>query len=104
MNSYKILKSLFKGKKAVSVRHSIVGSIVRHYETDIVEVVYPHAAIPTVKLSSGGHFSVTTKRHINNALSALGVNASVYQRDYTWYVNDNGNEQVFFDGYIVNIW
>jgi len=56
----------------------------------------------SVKLSSGGLFSVTTKRHINNALKALGVNASVYQRKNTWYINDNGTEQVFFDGYVVS--
>ena len=104
MNSYETLKQLFKGKVGVTVRKSILGTIVRHYSTDIVKVVFPHAATPTVKLSSGGLFSVTTKRHINNALRALGVNASVYQRDFTWYIDDNGTEQVFFDGYVVNIW
>jgi len=101
MNSYETLKKLFRGKVGVSVRHSILGTIVRHYETDIVSVRFAQSG-NNVKLSSGGLFSVTTKRHINNALRALGVNASVYQRNYTWYINDNGTEQVFFDGYIVD--
>ena len=101
MNSYETLKNLFKGKVAVSVRRSILGTIVRHYETDIVSVRFAQSG-NSVKLSSGGLFSATTKRHINNALKALGVNASVYQRKNTWYINDNGTEQVFFDGYVVS--
>ena len=100
MNSYETLKQLFKRKVGVSVRQSILGTFVRHYETDIVHVSF--ASGNKVVLSSGGHFSATTKRHINNALRALRVNASVYQRDYTWYIDDNGTEQVFFDGYVVN--
>lgn len=101
MNSYETLTKLFRGKVGVSVRRSILGTIVRHYETDIVSVRFAQSG-NSVKLSSGGMFSATTKRHINNALRALGVNASVYQRNYTWYINDNGTEQVFFDGYIVD--
>lgn len=101
MSSYEVLKKLFKGKVGVSVRRSIVGTIVQHYATDIVRVQFLGEG-NKVKLSSGGLFSVTTKRHINNALRALGINASVYQRNHTWYINDNGTEQVFFDGYVVN--
>ena len=97
MNTFEQLKSAMKGKKAVSVRKSILGPTVRHYDTDIFA---PRKG--AVKISSGGLFSVTTKRHINNCFRAIGMNASVYQRKNVWYVESNGLEQVFFDGMFVN--
>ncbi len=94
---YTELKNAMKGKKEVSVTKSIVGTIVRHYQTNIFVAREGH-----VQISSGGMFSATTKRHINDCFRAIGMNASVYQRDYTWYVETNGIEQVFFDGMVVN--
>ena len=93
---YTELKGAMRGKKGVVVINTPLGVVVRHYETDIVV-----ASLGSVVLSSGGHFSATTKRHVNNCLEALGVNAYVYQRNYTWYIMDNSTEQVFFDGYVV---
>jgi hypothetical protein len=92
-----LLKAAMKGKKAVSVNRSILGTAVRHYETNIF-VESPGRVV----LSSGGLFSVTTKRYINDCFAALGMNASVYQRKNVWYVESNGLEQVFFDGMFVN--
>lgn len=94
---YTELKNAMKGKKAVVVRKSIIGATVRHYDTDIFTV-----RSGGVIISSGGLFSNTTKKHINDCFRAIGMNASVYQRDYTWYVETNGIEQVFFDGMVVN--
>ena len=94
---YTELKNAMKGKKEVSVTKSIVGTIVRHYQTNIFV-----AREGYVQISSGGMFSAATKRHINRCFDAIGIPAFVYQRDYTWYVMFNGLEQVFFDGMVVN--
>ena len=94
---YTELKSAMKGKKAVSVTKSIVGTIVRHYDTNIFIAREGH-----VQISSGGLFSVTTKRHINDCFDAIGIPAYVYRRQGTWYIMFNGLEQVFFDGMVVN--
>ena len=94
---YTELKEAMKGKKAVSVRKSIIGATVRHYDTDIF-IVRSGGVI----ISSGGLFSNTTKKHINDCFHAIGMNASLYQRKGTWYVMFNGLEQTFFDGMVVN--
>jgi hypothetical protein len=94
LKHYEALSAAMKGKKKVSVRRSIVGVTVRHYETDIFSV-----KLYSVVLSSGGLFSVTTKRHINNCFAALGLHSQVYQRNGTWYVSDEaGEEHTYFDG------
>ena len=93
---YNELKNAMKGKKAVKVTKSIVGTIVRHYQTNIFVAREGH-----VQISSGGLFSVTTKRHINDCFDAIGIPAYVYRRQGTWYIMFNGLEQVFFDGMVV---
>lgn len=47
-------------------------------------------------LNSGGWQTVTTKDRINQYSPKR-----VYQRDFTWYVNMNGNEYPFMDGMVV---
>lgn len=88
-----LLKAAMKGKKAVSVNRSILGTAVRHYQTNIF-VESPGKVV----LSSGGLSSVTTKRHINNCFRALGMSARVYQKNYTWFVEFQGVEYTFYDG------
>lgn len=96
--SYETLKCVLSGKKMVKVAKSIVGTHVAHYSTEIAVVKEK-----TIKISSGGYFSVTTKRHLNTIFDALDIPVSVYQRNSVWYVNDYGVEQVFFDGYVINL-
>lgn len=88
-----LLKAAMKGKKAVSINRSILGTAVRHYETNIF-VESPGKVV----LSSGGLFSVTTKSHINKCFAALGMNASIYQKNGTWFVEFQGVEHTFYDG------
>lgn len=98
MNTYETLKRVLSGKKMVKVAKSIVGTHVAHYSTEIAIVKEN-----TIKISSGGHLSATTKRHLNTIFKALDIPVSVYQRNNVWYVNDYGVEQIFFDGYVINL-
>ncbi len=97
MDTLKVIKSTFRGKKAVKIE--VVGGtvVVWHYSTKIAVI-----GENSVKIYTGGKNTSTTKRHINSIFSALGANAHVFSRDYSLYVNVRGLEQVFFDGFAVN--
>ena len=60
-----------------------------------------------IMLNSGGHHgtgyhTVTTKRAINQALSELNVDARVFQKDFTWYLNYNGKIHDFQDNMMLS--
>ena len=38
-------------------------------------------------LDTGGHFTATTKRRMNQASLQFNLNYHVYQKDYIWYCN-----------------
>lgn len=44
-------------------------------------------ATGTIVLDTGGHFTVTTKRRMNQAAYVDGINLHVSQADFTWHVN-----------------
>lgn len=48
-----------------------------------------------VVLSSGGWRTVTTKRRLNQWLNDLGI--FIYQKEYAWYIEYNGNRINFED-------
>lgn len=52
----------------------------------------------TVRLDNGGWSTDTTKRRMNECLLAAGVEASVYQEDYEWYVRTPEGETEAFEG------
>ena len=55
-----------------------------------------------IKLESGGWRTATTKKKMNQGLAELGVNfIYVFQKNYLWYVNVNGQAQEFKDGMII---
>ena len=54
-----------------------------------------------VKLSSCGWQSVTTKSRLNAILSELITGASVFQRDFIWFLNYNNQTHDFNDGMIL---
>jgi hypothetical protein len=51
-----------------------------------------------ITLNSGGFRSVTTKRRMNEFSPV-----QVYQRNWTWYVKENGVEKEFSDYYTIGL-
>ena len=62
--------------------------------------VYDHKN-EALKLNTGGWYSVTTKSRLNAILQELIVGASVFQRDFIWFLNYNNQTHNFFDGMIL---
>ena len=62
--------------------------------------VYDHNT-QALKLNTGGWHSVTTKSRLNAILQGLIVGASVFQRDFNWFLNYNNSTHNFFDGMIL---
>ena len=54
-----------------------------------------------VKLSSCGWQSVTTKSRLNAILSQLITGASLFQRNWNWFLNYNNQTHNFNDGMIL---
>ena len=54
-----------------------------------------------LKLSSCGWQSVTTKSRLNAILSEVITGASVFQRNWNWFINYNNQTHNFFDGMII---
>ena len=54
-----------------------------------------------VKISSCGYTTVTTKSRLNAILQGLIAGASVFQRDFIWFLNYNNQTHNFNDGMIL---
>ncbi len=52
----------------------------------------------TIKLNSGGWRTVTTKTRMNQASNQYGLGFIVFQEDFTWFVEYNGQIIPFQDG------
>ena len=63
--------------------------------------VYDHNT-QALKLNSGGYTTNTTKSRLNAILSELIAGASVFQRQFDWYVKYNFATHNFFDGMILS--
>lgn len=50
-------------------------------------------------LNSNGWKTATTKRHMNKALKAHGINARVYQVRFKWWIEINGTTFEYKDNY-----
>ena len=62
--------------------------------------VYDHNT-QALKLNSGGYTTVTTKSRLNAILSELIAGASVFQRQFNWFLNYNNQTHNFNDGMIL---
>ena len=62
--------------------------------------VYDHNT-NAVKLSSCGWQSVTTKSRLNAILQEVITGASVFQRNWNWFLNYNNQTHDFNDGMIL---
>ena len=51
-----------------------------------------------VKLNTDGWNTPTTKRRINQCFDQYGIDAHLYQKDFTWYlINSKGDKIEYFD-------
>ena len=55
-----------------------------------------------VELYTCGYHTNTTKSRLNAILKEHGNGARVYQKDFEWFVSDNGNTVPFTEGMILN--
>ena len=76
--------------------------------TNCSTVVLHRTAIATydhntsaLKLNTGGWHSVTTKSRLNAILSEIFVGASVYQKNFDWFLSYNNQTYDFMDGMIL---
>lgn len=66
-------------------------------------VTYHNTAVVTfdenlITLNNGGWFTNTTKNRMNQASNQFGLGFGVYQKDFTWYVEYNGETVEFQNG------
>ena len=80
-----------------TVSHSDGKTRVTYHSTDIVAWDNDQ-----IVLQSGGWQTVTTKRKMNQAAAQFGLDFSVYQKDFCWYVVKDGKTLDFKDGMIIN--
>ena len=62
--------------------------------------VYDHNT-QALKLNTGGWHSNTTKSRLNAILQGLIVGASVFQKNFDWFVRYNDETASFWDGMIL---
>ena len=62
--------------------------------------VYDHNT-QALKLNTGGWQTVTTKSRLNAILQELIAGASVYQKNWNWFLNYNNQTHDFNDGMIL---
>ncbi len=55
-----------------------------------------------IELYTCGYKTNTTKSRLNAILKEHGNGARVYQQDYQWFVDDNGQKVPFSEGMILN--
>jgi len=87
-------------KGNVSFRNENNSTIIRFYNTDIVELHSDH-----IVLNTDGFKTVTTKRHINQAMRESDIPISVFQKNYSWFVSFLNSEKPdipFLDGMTVS--
>ena len=70
---------------------------VTYHNTDVVSV----AATGAITLDSGGWRSHTTKTRMNQAAHQFGLDFSVSQKDYAWFVDYRGKRVPFVDGMVL---
>ena len=63
--------------------------------------VYDHNT-QALKLNSGGYTTNTTKSRLNAILQELIAGASVFQRQFDWYLSYNNQTVDFWDGMILS--
>lgn len=68
-------------------------TVIKYHYTDVVK--FNHNEII---LNSNGYQTYTTKARMNQASNQYGLGYQVYQRDYKWFVDYQGQTLEFYDG------
>ena len=55
-----------------------------------------------LELYTCGYKTPTTKSRLNSILKVHGNDARIFQRDFEWFVNDNGQTVPFTEGMVLN--
>ena len=83
------------GRHATST-HSQHGVIyVTYHQTNVV--AWDKDA-STVTLNTGGWYTPTTKKRMNQASQQFGLGFHVFQKDFQWYVTTPNGEMALFNG------
>jgi len=69
---------------------------IRYHATEVVQFDQN-----LIILDSGGWKSVTTKLRMNQTSKQFGIGFSVYQKNFEWFVDYNGQKLEFYDGMII---
>lgn len=67
-----------------------------YHSTAVVQFTFDE-----IILNSGGWKTATTKARMNQASNQFGLGYSVYQKDFSWYVNFNGKTLDFSDNMVL---
>ena len=96
-------------------RYDTVGTHKTTIATDIIDnnkvlmVTYHNTVVVKVTnnryvtLNTGGWYSDTTKRRMNQASRQYGLRFHVYQVDYAWYVSIKDDIQPYYDGIVIDV-
>lgn len=104
--SFKSANEFLGSRNSRNVKGKRATAVVRNGDTSI-SLVYHNTPVVTwyrrshrVKLETGGHKSVTTKRRMNQALRNVGV--VVWQRNFEWWVSQGQtNPKPYAEGMFV---
>ena len=90
------MQNPFKTKVATTVRSEDESTIVRYHDTDIVKftkrmepfrhISGPELPVTTVELDTGGWWSATTKKRMNEVSAHYKLGFQVFQRKGKWFV------------------
>ena len=72
--------------------------LVTYHNTIVVKVVNDRFVI----LNTGGWYTTTTKRRMNQASKQYGLGYIVYQADFVWYVRCGDDIQAYYDGITID--
>lgn len=96
VNSSKILKRLGITPYASEAIKLDGGKILITYHGNGIALINP--CNMEVRISNAGWYTPTTKKRINQVLSALKTGVSVYQKNYIWYYKFDGFEVEYYNG------
>jgi len=71
-------------------------TIVKYHHTEVVKWNHEH-----IILNSNGYQTYTTKTRMNQTSNQYGLGFQVYQQDFVWYVDYNGQTLEFYDGMVL---
>lgn len=81
------------GRHATTINTDDNFTRIVYHNTQVVK--FNHAKIV---LNSNGWHTQTTKTRMNQAAAQYNLKYNVYQKDYTWYIDYNGQVLEFYDG------